>query len=447
MCGLAGFIRLDGQPVDSGIIEAMTAALAHRGPDDDGIYSDVSVALGFRRLAILDLSDSGHQPMKSPDGRFVIVFNGEIYNYVELRDELRTLGYSFRSTGDTEVLLHAYHAWGADCLARLNGMWAFLIYDRRRRMVFGSRDRFGVKPLYLYCENRTVLFASEIKGILASGLLPSVEVNWTAVASFLLLGQLENDPRQTFYKSIEQIPPGSAFEVGLYGGIHEWRYWSLGGTEGRPVDHAPERFFDLFEDAVRLRLRSDVPVGVCLSGGLDSTSIICSMARQRPASSQPLHAFSFVDKDFDESGYINDTLEMTHAVSHRLEIKPDTILTRTEQAIGFHDEPFHSATALMGFELMRLAKTSGIKVVMNGQGADEVIGGYYSYFRDYWFSLFCSARFMRLAQNLSAYSRGHQERMLPLLGAVATKAVRAPLKGIPYYRDAASQYHTRKISG
>ena len=449
VCGLAGYIRFDGQPAERGIVETMTAALAHRGPDDAGFYSDFSIALGFRRLAIMDLSDAGHQPMKSPDGRFVIIFNGEIYNYVELREELRGLGYDFRSSGDTEVLLRAYQAWGADCLARLNGMWAFLIYDRRRRTIFGSRDRFGVKPLYLYRADNAFLFASEIKGILASGLLPSAEVNWAVAARYLLLGQLDDYPRQTFYKEIEQIPPGTAFEITLPKGIREWLYWTLDGLDESSIDDAPERFVDLFEDAIRLRLRSDVPVGVCLSGGLDSTSIICSMARHRAVSSAdlglPLHAFSFVDEDFDESRYIHDTLQMACAVSHRLEIRPDRIWSATQEAIQFHDEPFHSATALMGFELMRLAKASGIKVVMNGQGADEAIGGYSPYFRDYWFSLFRSARFAHLAKSVVAYSRGRREHLLPLLGTIATRAAREALREIPLLRASARPLHLRKI--
>src|SRR5215831_13075684 len=184
-------LGLDGKPAERLIVERMTESLLHRGPDDGGIYLDGSVGLGFRRLSILDLSDAAHQPMVSEDGGYVLIFNGEIYNYIELREELRALGYRFRSRGDTEVLLNAYRKWGPDCLPKLNGMWAFVIYDRKRGRLFGSRDRFGEKPLYWYRAKDHILFASEIKAIRASGLYRG-EVNWKSAAKFFLQGQLDD---------------------------------------------------------------------------------------------------------------------------------------------------------------------------------------------------------------------------------------------------------------
>lgn len=449
MCGLTGILALTGGPAPAGAIEAMTDALIHRGPDDDGCFTEGAVALGFRRLAILDLSPAGHQPMISPDGRFVIVYNGEIYNYLELREELRALGHSFRSTGDTEVLLAAYRQWGPDCLERLNGMWAFLIYDRRDRRLFGARDRFGVKPLYVHRGRHCLLFASEIKGILASGLLPEVAVNWQVAARFLLHGQLDEAPRQTFYRHIEQLPPGTAFEVSAEGHYRDWSYWSLDGIEERPDPEAPERFFALFEDAVRLRLRSDVPVGVCLSGGLDSTAIICSMARQREAAGDdaddPLHTFSFIDRDFDESAYIADTLAQTKAVSHRLGVTPLEMWDRTVEALRFHDEPYHSSSAIMGFELMRLAKAGGVKVVLNGQGADEAIAGYPNYFWHLWDSLLSSGRLGTLWQALSAYTAAHGGRPSEIFSSVARRALGRSLRAIPLYREAARRRFRERL--
>ncbi len=293
MCGIAVTIGLNGRMIERSAVERMADSLFHRGPDDSGIYLDASIGMGFRRLSILDLSEAGHQPMVTADQQYVLVFNGEIFNYVELRAELRTLGYEFRSSGDSEVLLAAYREWGRECLARLNGMWAFVIYDRRRRCLFGSRDRFGVKPLYVSREGGVVQFASEIKALRASGYLRT-GINWKTAAAFLLEGRLDSQA-ETFYEGIEQIPAGSGFEVGLDGTWRQWLFWSLERLSPTIVENPAEKFADLFEDSVRIRMRSDVPVGVCLSGGLDSTAIICAAARQQGAraarSTEALQAF------------------------------------------------------------------------------------------------------------------------------------------------------------
>lgn len=225
MCGIAVAIGLNGRPVERAAVERMAKSLLHRGPDDGGIYVEGAVGMGFRRLSILDLSDAGHQPMISQDGQYVLVFNGEIFNYVELRDELRQLGYQFRSSGDSEVLLAAYREWGRECLLKLNGMWAFVIYDRRQRRLFGSRDRFGVKPLYYSRDNTMIQFASEIKALRASG-YRRTGINWRIASRFLLEGRLDSH-YETFYEGIEQVPPGSGFEVGLDGAWYQWNFWSL----------------------------------------------------------------------------------------------------------------------------------------------------------------------------------------------------------------------------
>ncbi len=225
MCGLVVMLGLAGRPADAAVLSRMARSIAHRGPDDSGLYLHQQVGFGFRRLAILDLSPAGHQPMCSEDGQLVIVFNGEIYNYIELREELRAAGHCFRSTSDTEVLLAAYRQWGPECLGRLNGMWAFVIHDRRRGVLFGARDRFGVKPLFVHRGKDYWLFASEVKAILASGCYVR-ETNWQVAADFLLHGKLDETPA-TFYAGIEQVPPGCAFEIRLDGTWRQWRYWSL----------------------------------------------------------------------------------------------------------------------------------------------------------------------------------------------------------------------------
>jgi len=409
MCGIAVVIGLNGRPIERAAVERMAKSLLHRGPDDGGLYVDSSVGLGFRRLSILDLSDAGHQPMVSEDGQYVLVFNGEIFNYIELRTELRQLGYQFRSSGDSEVLLAAYRQWGADCLPKLNGMWAFIIYDRRSRRVFGSRDRFGVKPLYYSRGHDIVQFASEIKALRASGYGRS-DINWRTAAAFLLEGRLDGQ-EETFYEGIRQIPPGSGFEVEADGTWRQWFFWSLETLPQTVTDSPAAAFADLFEDSVRIRMRSDVPVGVCLSGGLDSTAIICAAARHRheyaAGGPESLQAFCYMDKQFDESQYIADTLAQTGAQLRQLETSPRDLWNDLRKVLWFQDEPVHTMTAVVGYQLMRLAASRGIRVVLNGQGADETIGGYSSYFQDYWVSLIRQGRMRDAWKAVASYTAAH----------------------------------------
>jgi asparagine synthase (glutamine-hydrolysing) len=385
----------------------MTDMIRHRGPDDEGYFLSGPVGLGFRRLSILDLSTAGHQPMTSADADVTLVFNGEIYNFVELRQQLESLGHSFRSSGDTEVLLHAYLQWGQDCVTRLNGMWAFVVHDRRVNCLFGSRDRFGIKPLYRYHTKDFALFSSEIKAIRASGAYKS-EINWHVASSFLLQGQLDAST-ESFYRDIVQVGPGCAFELSLDGRYREWRYWSLDGIE--PVEsHDPSGdYAALFEDAVRVHMRSDVPVGVHLSGGLDSSSIICASARIRSAAgaTDPLMAFCFTPKEFDESAYIEATLNQTGAKMLRLETDARTLWDDLPKVLWFQDEPVHSMTALVGYQLMKLTASYGLKVVLNGQGADETAAGYPSYFINYWHSLLRAGRLHEAWSEIVSHSAAH----------------------------------------
>jgi asparagine synthase (glutamine-hydrolysing) len=398
----------------------MAYSLRHRGPDGEGVYFAGPVGLAFRRLAILDLTPAGNQPMLSSDGRLALVFNGEIYNYIELRRELQTLGHRFRSTGDTEVLLHAYQQWGRDCLSRLNGMWAFLIHDARNGTIFGSRDRFGVKPLYRCRTRDAVLLASEIKAIRASGLYRGGP-NWRSVSLFLRHRlDLVEDTGETFYTGIEQVPAGSAFELRPNGTFSEWRFWSLDDVPEATVADPPAQYRDLFADAVRLRMRSDVPVGVSLSGGLDSTSIMSVMATERAAAGgvapgASLQAFSFMSADFDESPYIKDTVAQTGAELHRVAIDPRRLWDNLERLLWFQDEPVHFFPAMIGFEIYGLAAANGVKVVLGGQGADEVLAGYPSYFDTYRLWLLRVGRLRQLWREIDAFGRAHGRSRAALL--------------------------------
>ncbi|TFG86803.1 MAG: asparagine synthetase B, partial [Gemmatimonadales bacterium] len=264
MCGIVAILQADGGPVDRALLTAMTRRLVHRGPDDEGIHVDGPVGLGFRRLAILDLSPTGAQPMTTAGHPSVLVFNGEIFNYLELRAELSALGHTFRSSGDAEVLLRSYIEWGSDCVRRFNGEWAFVIHDPQRRILFGSRDRFGIKPLFRLATRSGTAWSSEIKALLA---WPDYQpaIDWSAAAPYLLEGTLDQGA-QTFFAGIERVPAATAFEVPTDGGAERrWHYWSIPDEPAADVPSDPAALFaETFEDAVRVRLRSDVPVAVCL---------------------------------------------------------------------------------------------------------------------------------------------------------------------------------------
>ncbi len=411
MCGFAAMISTDGTRADPRVVARMTSIIRHRGPDGEGAYAEGSVAIGFRRLAILDLRPAADQPMASPDGQVVLVFNGEIYNYVELGEELRSLGHTSASTGDTEVLLHAYLQWGPRCLERLNGMWAFLVYDRRRRVLFGSRDHFGKKPYYYYRSGPYFLIGSEIKAIVASGLYRG-GVNWAKAGRLLLGDSLDHVPEdaQTFYSQIQQLPAGSAFELDLQGGFRTWRYWSIPqAPENGELEQEPApKWADLFEDAVRIRLRADVPVGLFLSGGMDSTSIACAAARLRKRSGEtgePILAFSFQSPEHDESRYLRDTLSQTGIEIVPFRPDPQELVAKLEQCLWFQDEPLHSLVGLISFELSRLAAERGVKVILIGAGADEYLAGYPTYFENYWWTLLTKRGAREARREIEAYCR------------------------------------------
>jgi asparagine synthase (glutamine-hydrolysing) len=440
-------VCLDGRPADQAIVRRMAEVIRHRGPDDSGEYVSGPIGFGFRRLSILDLTPSGHQPMSTPDGRFTIVFNGEIYNYRELRRELEAAGHVFRSTGDTEVLLHAYLQWGPDCLSRLNGMWAFLIHDRVRRVVFGSRDRFGIKPLFMYRDPRCVLFASEIKAIRASGLWQG-DVNWPVAADFLLRTRLDQT-RETFWSRIERIPPASAFELAEDGSCKEWVYWQIDCAESEAIADPAGEFAELFEDAIRLHMRSDVPVGVHLSGGMDSTSIICAAARVRASedSTSPLMAFSYMAEEYDETSYISDTLQQTGARLTKLRSDPVRFWSRLNELMWFQDEPFHSIYLLVAYELMRLTAASGIKVVLNGQGADETLAGYLGdYARDYWNSLLRAGRFGEAWAEMGRYAEVHGGSRGSLLARQSKQLLQGNLAQFGTYRRLSAWRRRRRVA-
>jgi asparagine synthase (glutamine-hydrolysing) len=434
MCGFVAKISAAGQSVDSGALERMADLIRHRGPDGAGRFVEGGVGFAFRRLAIFDLAPTGDQPMTSADGRYVIVFNGAIYNFIELRAQLEALGHTFRSTGDTEVLLTAWRQWGAECLPRLNGMWAFLIYDRHERRVFGARDRFGVKPLFWHRSHAGLIFSSEIKCIRDSG-IAAISFDWQTIADHLLEDRLDATER-TLYRDVWRVPAGTWFEVEPSGNIKWARYWSLpeaAAAVAVPRDPAAA-WAELFDDAVRLRMRSDVPVGVLLSGGLDSSSIMCGMARQlgpREARQSGLFALCYMDPEFDETPYINATLAETGGTLERLETGPDALWRALNEHLWHQDEPVHSFSSVVVHQLMQLAHARGIKVVLNGQGADELLAGYRSYFRDYWLELARAGRFGTARREIAAFAHANGQPVDGLFPRTLATMVRQFLHALP----------------
>lgn len=400
MCGIAGIVEYSSN-VDPEVIGKMIAAIRHRGPDDEGIFSLGRVGLGNCRLSILDLSPLGHMPMSDDEGILWITHNGEIYNYLELRKELELKGYRFRSKTDTEVILYSYKEWGTDCLKRFNGMWAFAIWDERKRTLFGARDRFGVKPFYYLNDKERFAFASEIKAFWS--VFPvSRRLNDAMVYSFLADRVMDHLSPKTLFADIFEIPPAHWFEV-REGSLKIERYWDIPVVlpkDKRPYNQGVvEEFASLLEDSVRLRLRADVPVGTMLSGGLDSSSVTCLAYRllggdQRCKS---LHTFSALYPGaYDEGRYVEAVTAGTGIVVHRVEPSADEFFTVLNTMLWHQEAPFADASFFAQHFLMSMANRLGIKVLMSGQGGDEVLAGYSSTLHVYCGELFSSLKLYKL---------------------------------------------------
>jgi len=378
MCGIAGVLDLGAGPRCLDAVDPMTECLHHRGPDEGGTYRGDGIALGMRRLAIIDVAGS-QQPLANADESLWLVFNGEIYNYVELRAELAPR-HALRTEGDTEVLLHLYEEHGPDFVTRLRGMFAFALWDARRRTLLLGRDRFGKKPLYVAQAPDRLLFASEIKGLLAAGGIDTTP-DPTAIYQYLCFGFVPH-PR-TAYREIEAVPPAHTLEIDAEGRRTLRRYWHLpaGGTSMISRAEAVERTRDIFEESVRIRLRSDVPVGVFLSGGIDSGLVTAAASR---ASATPLQSFSvgFADARFDErplARLVAERYGTRHTeipVDLAAEVRdPEALLSRL---VGAYDQPFADSSAIPSTIVSREARKH-LKVVLNGDGGDEAFAGYRRY--------------------------------------------------------------------
>jgi asparagine synthase (glutamine-hydrolysing) len=373
MCGICGILNFNGRAVDRDLLEAMSSAIQHRGPDGSGSYASGGVGLGHRRLSIIDL-EGGSQPLSNEDDAIHVVFNGEIYNFVELREELEEKGHKFKTRSDTEVIVHAYEQWGMDCASRFNGIFAFALWDENRRRLFAARDHLGVKPFYYTTVENTFLFASEIKALLADNRCPR-EVDLNALAQLFTLRYVPSP--DTMFANIKKLPPGH-FMVVDCSGIDIKRYWT---RKPKVVAHASERqlletYQDLVEDSVRLQMRSDVPVGLFLSSGVDSGTLLAIMSKY---AGRPVQTFTIGFEGGEGSNETNDARAMAArfgAEHSEMMIGPEDYAAYYERYLWDLEEPVGNETAA-AFYFVSLIASRKVKVVLTGQGADEPWAGYH----------------------------------------------------------------------
>lgn len=406
MCGIAGIYSLKGE-IDHDLFDSMVDIVSHRGPDGRGTYYDGSIALGHRRLSIIEPNETGKQPFVFRD-RYVLVFNGEIYNYIELRDELQKNGVQITTKTDTEILVAAYSLWGEECVNRFNGMWAFAIYDRESKTLFCSRDRFGIKPFYYYKTDEMFAFGSEIKQLLCLEELHPV-ANKETLLHYLMLGEFDYS-EETMFSDVFQILPGQSVHYDLKSGVlKKYRYHDLCivNEEDRGFETDCEDFRNLFMNSVKLRLRADVPVGYCLSGGLDSSAIVCcadSILRDNDSVSQHAISSCFEDKEYDEQEYIDEVINNTSVRSHKVFPDINNVLEEVDKIIYHMDEPFGSTSIYSQWNVFREAKKNGLTVMLDGQGSDEQLAGYTFFYSVRFTELIKGFKWVRLFKEMARYS-------------------------------------------
>lgn len=425
MCGISVIIRKPDSS-SSALIEKFNACIAHRGPDGSGIkyfandHEEWSVALAHQRLSIIDLSDTGNQPMTHGNGDVWITFNGEIYNYIELRTELKAKGHFFIGTSDTEVIIAAYLEWSTACFERLRGMWGLVLYDRRKHKLIVCRDRMGIKPIYYFRNEDYIAFGSEIKQFLS---LPGfiAKSDRAVIKQYILTGFERTD--RTFFEAVHPVLPGTIMEVDcesmqLSNPVSFWQPDKL-TSKISDLREATELFGHILSESVRIHLRSDVPVGCQLSGGLDSSSVFSLM--QQHYTGAAIHSFTvqFPGYEKDETPFVAKMLSGSKAIPHFTTPEASTFKSELRNFIWHHDEPVGSFAHYAGFVLAKLIAEHKIKVVLNGQGGDEILGGYW---QQYYAYLFAKVKHMNLltpAKHFlgSCLSTGNSEltRQLPAM--------------------------------
>jgi len=380
MCGITGKLYLDRERlIDFSTLQCMTDAIRHRGPDDEGFFVEKNVGLGFRRLSIIDLN-TGHQPLSNHDGSVIIIFNGEIYNYQEQRELLLKKGYNFKTTTDTEVILHLYEEYGVDCLQYLRGMFSFAIWDRNRQQLFCARDRFGIKPFYYYLDKHQFVFGSEIKSVLCAGAIDKT-ISADAIDSYFAFGYITNN--LSIYKNIKKLQPAHYLLLSFKNeiSVRTERYWSVCFEPDYSISesHWEEEIDACFSEAVKLHMISDVPFGAFLSGGIDSSSVVAMMNRN---SNAPVKTFSigFRQNEFNELQYAKELADKYGCEYHEQIVEPESI-SLLPKLVHAYDEPFGDSSVIPTYYVSKMAREF-VTVVLTGDGGDELFAGYniYGYF-------------------------------------------------------------------
>lgn len=375
MCGICGTFNLNGAPIEPGLVRKMARSLQHRGPDGEGFYLSGDIGLGHRRLSIIDLTN-GAQPIENEDGSLQVIFNGEIYNYIELREELLAHGHFFKTESDTEVIVHGYEEWGLECVRKFNGIFAFALWDSRRRKLFIARDHLGVKPLYYTLLGDRFLFASEIKALLQDQGCPR-EVDLRSLSQLFTLRYVPSP--ETLFRGIRKLPPGHRLVVSRQG-VEVCRYWNWTPRIRERLDEGEliDNYRELIEDAVRLQMRSDVPVGLFLSSGIDSGALLALMSQH---ASGPVHTFTIGFAHGEKSNETDDAREMARrfgAEHSELMVTPGDYLEYYKRYLWDLEEPVGNETAA-AFHFVSSIASRKVKVVLSGQGADEPWAGYHRY--------------------------------------------------------------------
>ncbi len=393
MCGIVGIVSREREFVTRERIYAASLCIRHRGPDDEGIWISPAqeAAFGHRRLSIIDLSDAAAQPMHYLS-RYTIIHNGEVYNYKELKLQLQQKGYPFNSTSDTEVIAAAYDAWGKECVQYFDGMFSFAIWDEKEKKLFAARDRFGEKPFFFFYDETQLLFASEMKALWIMG-VPK-EVNRKMVYNFLTIGYTMNpgNPQETFYQHLHKLPPATYLEFHTTDhSLALVKYWQLNPDVRQPVttNEAVDEFTHLFSSSIQKRLRSEVSIGTSLSGGLDSAAIV-AFCNEHPPEKYTYQSFtaSFPGFEKDETPYATLIANKFDLQAHYVKVDENEIVNLMQQVMKHQEEPFGSASVLAQFKVYQCAAQNNIKVLLDGQGADEVLGGYHKYYRWFWQELY-----------------------------------------------------------
>ncbi len=382
MCGISGIFNLNSSPVDEQSIMKMNELIHHRGPDGEGVYVNGNIGIGNTRLAIIDLRHTADQPMYDADKRYVIVYNGEIFNYVELRNELIEKGCRFNNNSDTEVVLNLYKLYGTECQNMLNGMWAFAIWDTHEKTLFCSRDRYGIKPFYYYSDGNRFIFGSELKQIFSCGIekIPNDET----IYDYLVFNFIDHN-EQTFFKNIFKLPAG--YQILIKNNKPEIKRWFHLEEKIQSVKDERklyDEFYGLIYDSVRLRLRSDVEVGSCLSGGLDSSTIVCIMhdllMNEGKTGIQKTYTAAYDDPAIDERKYVEEVIKQTNSDKYYLFPDASGLAEDFGRMVWHQEEPFTGSTVFAQWSVFKKIHETGIKVVLDGQGADEIMLGYFSFF-------------------------------------------------------------------